>query len=378
MKKILVVACVLTVVFGSMQLQAQDWYEKIKFSGDFRNRFEYIKDDTVKNGDDVVERFRERLRLRVGATADIGKDLKVGFRFASGESSDPISTNQTFSTGFSKKGITLDLAYAEYKASDSSSLKGLNFVVGKMNNPFYKPSGSDLIWDNDLTPEGLFASYARSIGDKFKIKGLLGGFWLEERSKDADSAMLAVELIGSLKATDKLNLNLGLSYFNAGNAKDKAPFYDATKSFGNTVAGGLYSSDFDVLDIGFDLTYDFDFAPVGFFVEFVNNLGAEDNAAGDSLDTGFIVGFSIGKIKGPKSWAFSYSYRELKADASIGAFADSDISGGGTDIKGSRIAIEYAIYKNWVVGTTVFIGNKKIETTSDKYTRAQLDASFKF
>jgi len=378
MKKILVVACVLTVVFGSMQLQAQDWYEKIKFSGDFRNRFEYIKDDTVKNGDDVVERFRERLRLRVGATADIGKDLKVGFRFASGESSDPISTNQTFSTGFSKKGITLDLAYAEYKASDSSSLKGLNFVVGKMNNPFYKPSGSDLIWDNDLTPEGLFASYARSIGDKFKIKGLLGGFWLEERSKDADSAMLAVELIGSLKATDKLNLNLGLSYFNAGNAKDKAPFFDATKSFGNTVAGGVYVSDFDVLDIGFDLTYDFDFAPVGFFVEFVNNLGAEDTATGDSLDTGFIVGFSIGKIKGPKSWAFSYSYRELKADASIGAFADSDISGGGTDIKGSRIAIEYAIYKNWVVGTTVFIGNKKIETTSDKYTRAQLDASFKF
>jgi len=378
MKKILVVACVLTVVFGSMQLQAQDWYEKIKFSGDFRNRFEYIKDDTVKNGDDVVERFRERLRLRIGATADIGKDLKVGFRFASGESSDPISTNQTFSTGFSKKGITLDLAYAEYKASDSSSLKGLNFVVGKMNNPFYKPGGSDLIWDNDITPEGLFASYTRSIGDKFKIKGLLGGFWLEERSKDADSAMLAVELIGSLKATDKLNLNLGLSYFNAGNAKDKAPFFDATKSFGNTVAGGLYASDFDVLDIGFDLTYDFDFAPVGFFVEFVNNLGAEDTAAGDSLDTGFIVGFSIGKIKGPKSWAFSYSYRELQADASIGAFADSDISGGGSDIKGSRIAIEYAIYKNWVVGTTVFIGSKKIETTSDKYTRAQLDASFKF
>lgn len=378
MKKILVVACVLTVVFGSMQLQAQDWYEKIKFSGDFRNRFEYIKDDTVKNGDDVVERFRERLRLRIGATADIGKDLKVGFRFASGESSDPVSTNQTFSTGFSKKGITLDLAYAEYKASDSSSLKGLNFVVGKMNNPFYKPSGSDLIWDNDLTPEGLFASYTRSIGDKFKLKGLLGGFWLEERSKDADSAMLAVELIGSLKATDKLNLNLGLSYFNAGNAKDKAPFYDATKSFGNTLTGGKYTSDFDVLDIGFDLTYDFDFAPVGFFVEFVNNLGAEDNAAGDSLDTGFIVGFTIGKIKGPKSWAFSYSYRELQADASIGAFADSDISGGGTDIKGSRIGFEYAIYKNWVVGTTVFIGSKKIETTSDKYTRAQLDASFKF
>lgn len=379
MKKILVVACVLTVVFGSMQLRAQEWYEKIKFNGDFRNRFEYIKDDTVKNGTDVVERFRERLRLRVGATADVAKDIKVGFRIASGESSDPVSTNQTFASGFSKKGITLDLAYAEYKASDSSSLKGLNFVVGKMNNPFYKPGGSDLIWDNDITPEGLFVSYSRSMGEKFALKGLLGGFWLEERSKAADSGMLAVELIGTFNPTEKLNLNLGLSYFNAGNAKSNAPFYDATKGFGNTLtAATTYNSDFDVIDVGFDLTYNFDFAPVGFFVEFVNNAGAEDTATGESLDTGFIVGFSIGKIKGPKSWAFSYSYRELQADASIGAFADSDISGGGADIKGSRIAAEYAIYKNWLVGATIFIGNKKIETTSDKYTRVQLDASFKF
>ena len=81
MKKILLAVCVLTVMFGSMQLRAQEWYEKIKFNGDFRNRFEYIKDDTVKNGTDVVERFRERLRLRVGATADVAKDIKVGFAF---------------------------------------------------------------------------------------------------------------------------------------------------------------------------------------------------------------------------------------------------------------------------------------------------------
>jgi hypothetical protein len=379
MKKILLAVCVLTVVFGSMQLRAQEWYEKIKFNGDFRNRFEYIKDDTVKNGTDVVERFRERLRLRVGATADVAKDIKVGFRFASGESADPVSTNQTFASGFSKKGITLDLAYAEYKASDSSALKGLNAVVGKMNNPFYKPHGSDLIWDNDLTPEGVFASYSHSLGDKFSLKVLLGGFWLEERSKAADSGMLAFEVIGTFDPTEKLNLNLGVSYFNAGNAKDHAPFYDATKGFGNTLtAGTTYNSDFDIIDIGFDLTYKFDFAPVGFFAEFVSNTGAEDNAAGDSLDAGFIVGFSIGKIKGPKSWAFSYSYRQLKADASIGAFADSDISGGGTDIKGSRIAAEYAIYKNWLIGATVFIGNKKIDSTSDKYNRIQLDTSFKF
>lgn len=373
--------CVLGVWMSAVQVSAQEWYEKIKLSGDFRNRFEYISDDSVKDGSgDVIKRYRDRIRLRVGATADVAKDLKVTFRLATGESSDPISTNQSMTTGFSKKGVNLDLAFAEYKASESSSLFGLNAVIGKMNNPLYKPGGSDMIWDNDISPEGVFVSYTRDLGEKFKIKGLLGGFWIEERSKTADSGMLAVDLIGTFKATEKLSFDLGLSYYNYGNAQDNQPFYDATKGFGNSTNAAVapataisYVEDFDLMKIGFEAGYNFDFAPVKFFVDFVNNTGAD----GD-LDTGFLVGFSVGKISGPKTWMFSYIYRNLEADASIGAFADSDISGGGTDIKGSRISAEYAIYKNWTVATTVFIGNKKIDSSSDKYTRVQVDLNFKF
>ena len=374
-------------MFCTMGLSAQDWYEKIKMSGDFRNRFEFIKDDTVKNGSDVVKRYRERIRLRLGATAEVAKDLKVGFKFASGESSDPVSTNQSLTTGFSNKGITLDLAFAEYKASENSALSGLNVIVGKMNNPFFKPGGTDLIWDNDMTPEGVSTAYSHSFGEKFTIKGLLGGFWAEERSKAADSGMLAVELITTFKPTEKLSLDLGVSYFNYGNAKNALPFYDATKGFGNTTySTGVspattpiaYKSDFDIIDIGFQATYVFDFAPVSFFAEYVMNSGAEKNSSGKELDNGFLFGFSIGKISGPKTWMVSYSYRKLESDATVGAFSDSDISGGGTNIKGSRIAAEYAIYKSWIVGATVFLGSKNIATTSDKYTRVQLDMNFKF
>jgi hypothetical protein len=220
----------------------------------------------------------------------------------------------------------------------------------------------------------------KSIGEKFNIKGLLGGYWAEERSKAADSGMLAAELILTFKPTEKMNFDLGLSYYNYGNAKDNLPFYDATKGFGNSTNAAVapataisYKGDFDLLDIGFEFGYNFDFAPVKFFVDYVKNSGAETD-----LDTGFLIGFSVGKISGPQTWAFSYSYRQLKADATVGAFADSDISGGGTDIKGSRIAAEYAIYKNWIIGATFFVGEKKIETTSDKYTRVQLDMNFKF
>jgi hypothetical protein len=383
MKRFLLAVIAVTTMFSSINIRAQDkenWYDKIKFSGDFQNRFEYISDDTVKNGTDVVKRYRERLRLRVGATADIAQDLKVGFRFNSGEGTNPISAYQTMTTGYSKKGLVLDLAYAEYKPSKDSGIFGLNAVVGKMNTPFYRPGASDLLWDPDLTPEGVFASYSHDFGDKFILKGLFGGFWIEERAKAADAGMLAAEVIGSFKATEKLKFDLGISYYNYGNAKDNLPFYDTTKGFGNTTTTAVapataisYKGDYDLLNIGLEACYEFDFAPVNFFVDFVKNSGAET-----IYDTGFLFGFSIGKIKGPKSWKVSFVYRKLEADAVVGAFSDSENAGGGTNIKGSKISVEYAIYKNVVTGLNVFIGNKNIETTSDKYTKVQVDMSFKF
>ena len=313
MKKILSWFAV-SALFCSMSLHAQEakevketkatsWYDKIKFSGDLRGRFEYVDDDTVLVGTEVVKRYRERIRLRVGATADVYEDIKVGFRFTSGETSDPIGANQSLTSGFSKKGLNIDLAYAEYKASSASALSGLQVVGGKMLNPFYKPGNSELIWDADITPEGLYVAYSRSIGDKFSIKGLLGGFSVEERAKAADSGLLALELLGNFKATDKLSFDLGLSYFNYGNMINNAPFYDATKGLGNSINAAVapstaisYKEDYDLIKIGFEAGYQFDFAPVKFFVDYVTNSAAE----GD-LDTGFLVGFSIGKISGPKS-----------------------------------------------------------------------------
>lgn len=383
-----------SALFCSMGLYAQEakevkevketkvpsWYDKIKFSGDLRGRFEYVDDDTVLVGTDVIKRYRERIRLRVGATADVYQDIKVGFRFTSGESYDPLGANQTLTSGFSKKGLNLDLAYAEYKASSESSFAGLNIIGGKMLNPFYKPGNSELIWDADLTPEGLFVSYSHSIGDKFSLKGLLGGFSIEERAKAADSGLLAIELIGNFKATDKLTFDLGLSYFNYGNMKDNPPFYDATKGLGNSTNAAVapstaisYKEDYDLIKIGFEAGYNFDFAPVKFFVDYISNTAAE----GD-LDSGYLIGFSVGKLSGAKSWMFTYSYRHLEADATVGAFSDSELAGGGTDIKGSKIAIDYGISKNWSVGTIILVGNKKIDTTSDKVTRVQLDMNFKF
>lgn len=69
----------------------RDWYQKVKVYADLRLRHEsYFRD-----GGTVVDRDRQRIRFRIGATLNISKGLDIGFRLATGGDS-PISTNQSF------------------------------------------------------------------------------------------------------------------------------------------------------------------------------------------------------------------------------------------------------------------------------------------
>ena len=69
-----------------------EWVQSIGFKGDLRLRFEQ-QHESIDGGNPARNRFR--YRFRYGATADLKNNFKVGFRLASGSTSNPISTNQT-------------------------------------------------------------------------------------------------------------------------------------------------------------------------------------------------------------------------------------------------------------------------------------------
>ncbi|MFA5252940.1 MAG: putative porin, partial [Phycisphaerae bacterium] len=127
------------------------WVENVKLSGDLRYRHESI--DSQADGDWRAGQNRHRIRARLGLDAKINDDWDVAFRIASG-SADPVSTNQTLEDGFSSKAIWLDLAYFTWHPS---SRKELKVYGGKMRNPFFRAGDNQLIWDDDLTPEGIAA-----------------------------------------------------------------------------------------------------------------------------------------------------------------------------------------------------------------------------
>ena len=341
------------------------WAEKVKLSGDFRYRHETIEAEN----DGKPDRHRNRIRARLGLKAKVNDEWSLGFRLAGG-SEDPVSTNQTLSGSFSSKGFWIDRAYFDYHPT---AIENLHVVAGKMGNPFYKVGKNQLIWDGDLSPEGLAVKHKIKItqSDELFVNG--GGFFVtESSSSDSDMSLWGAQ--GGLKHKfDKNTYALGgISYYDYGNIKG-AEDLDVSKSnfFGNSSSGGVFVNDYDIVELFAEAGAKVSKTPVAAYGNYVKNCAADTSG-----DTGWLVGFKINKAKKPGSWEFSYDYRELQKDAVVGAFSDSDFIGGGTKGKGSRFGAKYQIAKNIQTGLSYFLNDR--QDLDNNYRRLQVDMILKF
>ena len=335
------------------------WVENVQISGDLRYRHESIDAETTRGGRHEWKngRTRHRLRARLMVKAMINGDWDVVFRLASG-SSDPVSTNQTLGDSFSTKDIRLDLAYFDWHPENIPSLKVLG---GKMPMPMYKVGKNELIWDGDLNPEGIAAQYQMPLGDSGRntlhING--GGFWAAEDSDEVDGDYSLWAAQGYLKHEfeDEADSYLlgGASIYAYGNLQGNTLIADETDGFGNTTFEITpddpatpccdeetlgYVGDYDLYEIFGEYGTKINGMPVSVFGSYVKNA-----VAATSMDTGWLIGFQLNKAKKPGSWQFKYNYRELEADAVLGAFTDSDFIGGGTDGKGHEFGFKYQFTK---------------------------------
>ncbi len=334
----------------------ESWVDRIKFKGDVRLRHESIDEDGEE------DRSRMRFRTRLGLSAKVTDDVKFVFQLASG-GDNPVSTNQSFDSGFSTKDIGVDLAYVDWKIRD-----GVNFYGGKMKNPLFKAGGVSLIWDGDLNPEGLAVKF--TSGGFFATAG---GFSVEERSSSDDSLLYVVQAGYKFPLTDGVSLTAGAGYFAYTDTIGNEPFYNG-RSKGNTV------------DINGDYIYDYKNTEV--FVELGTKVGdwplklyahATQNNEASTEDSGYAVGAKIGSAKSEGAMEFSWTYQDIEADSVIGTFNDSDFGGGGTDSDGHLLKAKYAVSKKIFLGGTLFINNvDRFQGTEHDYSRLQLDVEFKF
>lgn len=369
MKKVLMTATagMLLAQLGMAQDSAKpSWTEHIKVKGDVRFRLEQIDDSTASE-----TRERARIRARLAAEAKVNDEIKAAIGLASGED-DPVSSNQTLDEGFSTKDIRLDLAYITYAPS---AAEGLDMTFGKMKKPWTMVS--DLVWDGDLNPEGFSLNHELGL-DGVNVLLQAGAFAVEERSSSDDTMLYSGQAAVEMKQDD-FGVLIGGSLYYYDNIEGFNPVFDAGDSFGNSVVTVgeeddeeiLYANGFEIMEAFAEVSLN-PGMPVSLFANYVVNNDADD------LDTGYLFGFQVGKAKEFGTFDFAYDYRDLEANAVVGAFTDSDSFGGGTDGSGHRLALGIGLAKNLSGKITYFINEKNASSSGDDYDRLQIDLVAKF
>lgn len=356
------------------------WVDYLTLKGDVRLRYEMINDDVKKNANkEDYTRDRARIRARLGAEGNV-EDLKAGIRFSTG-GADPVSGNQTLGDGFQKKDIRLDLAYIDYSFLGDSPNE-IRAIGGKIENPLITMP-DDLVWDPDLTPEGL-AAKAR-FGNDFVTLLLNGeGLYIQERDAKKNATGLAGQVAFKFQFIPEIGLTLGGTYLAYQNIQgyDVIDWENKNNSYGNSTINGSVSGSITNKAWADEFTPVVGFAQLDLWLGFpVAIFGqALTNPRADANKNGYMGGLSLGKAKNPKTFEVGYSYAKLEKDATLGMFTDSDRWGGGTDGEGSKFCGKYQIMKNLQACVTFFLDQKKISDAKNEsdYTRLQVDLQAAF
>ena len=361
MKQRLLLTLTLAFVLSQTSSQAE-WMDDISLSGDLRLRYDWIDKDGSEKRD------RVRLRARIGLDAKVNDVLQARFRLASG-SDEPTSSNQTLDDGFSTKDLGLDRGYLVWSPP---ALSDTQILGGKMKNPFIRVS--NIIWDGDVNPEGFAFSTAKGEDLQLFING--AGFIVDERKAESETYLHALQIAsrceqGAIKGT------LGASYYSFDNIQGTEPIFDPTNPLGNSVIeaedGSLtYAEKFGELELF--ATAEFTaLVPVKLFIDYVINTEAEG-----SEDTAWIAGVSLGKLTDPGTWTTAYNYRNIEADALIGAMSDSDSIAGQTDAEGHTVKIKNQLAENWTIALALFSSKLGLQAESVDHDRVMIDlvASF--
>lgn len=356
------------ILISSFPLFAQT---SVQFKNDFRFRTENIKEEQASPLNES-DRTRQRLRIRLGGTAQVNDKTKVTARISTGTAAntDGNTTNQDLTDYYSKKTIVLDLAHFEFAVHENLILVG-----GKTPNYFLPNSAADLVFDVDLTPEGMALKYKKAFESGNELYFNTGASWLNERfsatgaTDNTDVGLVAAQLGGLIKL-ETCSINLYASQFNFSNIKGAT----APAARGNTLTGAVYQFDYKLTVVETEISTQISEIPTALFYQLATNSDPS------TQNKASIVGIKLGKLKDVDSWQVSTDYREVEKDAVVGVLSESDSSGGGADIRSTRVTAGYQLAANVNIMATLLTGKRVVSSAvlSPNYQRMMLDFNFSF
>lgn len=398
-----------------------EWLDRFSLFGDLRVRGEGFFQN------DVTARDRFRIRARLGVTAKASDELEGTLRIVTGDPGDPISTNQTMSELFAKKPFSLDWAYLNVKPFSTFGWERpyLTIVAGKMPlngimilagnkekkiadrkfDPAWRPAaimGSELVFDDDLAPEGFSQHVAAVEATSGLVRklGITTNQWsVKELSSGADAWVFSGQGVADLAVTSGIKLTFGLADYYVSGANRIATEANTSSSIfitndvvlkDGTKAGGTqvkpkaenpiarFTGGFNMINPSLQLGIDTGMPswPVAVMADYVVNTEAN----GDD-DSGWAFGAGIGQTKEAGDFAFSAAYEYLETNAVVSAWSGSDMGKGGTNVKGPYVKIEWMPLKGLnLSGKNYFVTliDPPAGKANPTLNRLQVDAQYKF
>jgi len=342
--------------------------DRFHFKSDLRLRYESIERDDADN------KYRNRYRLRLKADIDLIEDLQFQVGMRSGFA-NPTSGNQTFLddeplSDYFWESLRFNILGFKYKSGNST------YKVGRQPYMIYRPIKSQLVWDNDVSLNGV--NYQYKDDTKIITVGINQPTLEEAASNDAKDVNLFVAQYVHKTNLDFAKLNLGTGVYIYDGLKGNIPLFG--KSKGNTLdANGLYVNDYHIVEGFGELQFKDVFGmPLKVAAGVVYNFGADDK------NFGYDLAFQLGKAKHVGDWQIKCSYTDLEDDATYAAYSDSDNFGGGTAASGYAIRAKYKMGKNlYIAGNFFFDKLYQSKAKNDyvgepNYERVQLDVIVKF
>jgi hypothetical protein len=318
------------------------WLARWQWRGDLRYRH-----DTVEQEYADSSRTRDRVRLRVGASARVNASTRVELQLVSGEAGDARSSNVTLGDSSSRKSMYFDLAYAEWMPTEQWRVS-----AGKMRQPWVRTQS--FFHDGDVNPEGVAAQWQQAATGFFASTFAAR---IAERASLRDSDVLGLQFGHRDRFGDGSSYTVGVGYFDyrGVDQQDVTQSGSAGGFFGNSTttsgcrsarAGQCLANDFNVVELLAEVQLRVADRPMTLFGNYAFNDALGSDAG--KLDSAYSFGATLGRASAslPKSWELGLIYQLVEKDALFGQWVESDFAAGLTDSSGYALRGAYQVSPN--------------------------------
>jgi len=348
------------------------------FGGDLRLRYEPFRGGTS------ADRNRTRFRARLDIRNKLSDEWSAGLRVATGDETDPISTNQSFTDFYQRKAFNIDRAYLVYTPNWFAPL---TLTGGKFA---YTWNNTELTFDGDLNPEGLSPALSFKLKDGPLQNVKLVGYALpfRESGSGGDSYMMGGSVETGWKLGSRASFEASASFSNwfrtdAIRAAESSSSLSGSLNL-NASSATAFASRFGLLDLIAELNIDTGAErwPLMLLFDYVTNTRACSNvsiagvACNPNDRQGYWTEIAVGSTSSLHGFKAGYTLIHIEREAVLGTFSFSDLRQA-TDVVNHRFSFAYQAFKNITLGYTLLVG-RQLGSDEPWLKRSQIDTIYKF